>query len=1090
MNPIPQNLRHLEALFDHYNVDAKGHFLGESSSFCLNCKPALPLLSTTSDVIATTTTAASSIADASILHNNLSNSPHSTLSTTPALGLHPSISGQGRSNKSTREAPSISASDNNYTSTLNSSSHDGNVLSTQSISDIISDVSSSLPRVHLNPGPRLSQGTPTSDSTTNKSLLQSSPVKKTVNSPSTVNATVYGDPDFPVVAQSNAVLSQFPKPNLARELIELFLAKVNRFVPIVPTLFLDEYDAGVPQSPLLLLAIFSIASKYSSDPMCRSDPLRAQTAGETYCKAACRLVDEFMDSPRLSTVQALFLLGKHLEESKNQGVFTKSFMYIGMAVRMAMDMGLNRNCSGWGLDPIMVEYRNRTWWFLYVYDRAQSSCYGRPYLIQDQDCGADKPKPDPSSRDPEQDLMDLELFTNAIPIFTVLGRVMSNFYPTNTSGSNFNYSIHKAYNIDSLKRGGGNEAVDSGASFLELSSSATTTAQGPRKKFRTTGKSRPKLNDQDMSQESLFGGDDNNLTPGPGPGTGSMSDPIARSQAHQEMLARQFIANQKQDAIVAELDKDLTEWVQALPTHLQWNALETKPNVYGDILHGVYYAVLILLHRPSIRVGELMSARPYSEQPNTDSNRSKEGCHSMAVCALAASRITKLAERCQNITHLERFGAGAFILLHAARIHLMLAAVPTPPRKSGSEGPGEEFIEAIRKKEQAVDQFHRSLGSLRKFSIYHWTVDGIGLSIRSLERTLAAILQEQEIDHEQEMERQRQKLLEYDAIFFDQDRDTSMTNLSESPHDTTSIHAITSEENDVGDTKPEKGSLHERAYYESMRLLELRLLYRERHHYTEDNHLEQHLQRQDSRSLLKPGMDLTHRRGLLDAAVPAMSHRSVLQQNISDLFDKVAVSQSGRTDGATATGTATGASTAGAPELVIRTYKPNTSGKIRRRGTSNSMSSNSNGTLHKSRSNTAPSRSLDISIKTLSSNQADPLSLDYSEPATNTTEVSCQDVKVSLKTEAPDMARSMSGSLSYPLHEIWPGSGLHAVEGSQTQHQPHIHQIQQLNSAVMLNTPPVDQSLVPNVTTAMMPDIASDDQRIDRGAHLSTNQPQ
>ncbi|KAI8606170.1 transcription factor domain-containing protein, partial [Dissophora ornata] len=156
-------------------------------------------------------------------------------------------------------------------------------------------------------------------------------------------------------------------------------------------MFLEEYDTGVPQSPLLLLAIFSIASKYSTDPMCRSDPTRAQTAGENYCKTACRLVEEFLDRPRLSTVQGLFLLGKHLEETKNQTFLTKSFMYIGMAVRMALDMGLNRDCSGWGLGPPQVEYRNRTWWCLYVLDRAQGSINGRPFLIQDHDCAAGKP---------------------------------------------------------------------------------------------------------------------------------------------------------------------------------------------------------------------------------------------------------------------------------------------------------------------------------------------------------------------------------------------------------------------------------------------------------------------------------------------------------------------------------------------------------------------------------------------------------------------------------------------------------------------------------------------------------------------------
>ncbi|KAF9157812.1 hypothetical protein BGX20_003718, partial [Mortierella sp. AD010] len=1045
MNPIPHNLRHLEALFDHYNVDAKGHFLGESSSFCLNCQPALPLLPSTTtpvDVNASTTavtvtvtvasptptTATSDVVNVEDASNPISLAATPTSMIGSGARRLSSITAQEQIDITARRGQQRATAN---VFTLNSSSHDGNMHSMQSISD----ESNPLPRAHSTPGRIL--GPDVSSFSATPSAAAAVPPSSSSTSSSHSNPTAYRDPEFPVVAQSTAVLSQFPKPRLARELIELFLSKINRFMPIVPTLFLEEYDTGVPQSPLLLLAIFSIASKYSSDPMCRSDPSRSQTAGENYCKTACRLVDEFLDCPRLSTVQALFFLGKHLEESKNQTFFTKSFMYVGMAVRMAMDMGLNRDCSGWGLDPIMVEYRNRTWWYLYVYDRAQGSCYGRPYLIQDQDCGAEKPKPDPWSRNPEQDMVDVEHQLQLIHIFKILGRVMSNFYPTNTSDSNFYCNVRGTCNIDLVGKG---LVADPG-----LSEPSFSTVQGSRKRSKTANKSKPKSCDLDGNQDSLAGSE--NSIRGPGLIASTVNGP----QGHQEMLARQQTANQKQDAIVAELDKDLTEWVQALPTHLQWTTLEIQPNIYGDVLHGVYYAILILLHRPSIRVGEFLPSSPNSEQskyhPASDPSRSKEGCHSMAVCAQAASRITKLAERCQNLTQLERFGAGAFILLQAARIHLMIAAVPTPPRQSmtgfNGDGPSGEFIEAIRRKENAVDQFHRSLGSLRKFSIYHWNVDGIGLSIRSLERTLAAILQEQELDHEQEMERQRQKLLEYDATFFDQDYDTNMTNPTGPINNTAAValDGSTSSEN-----KPDGESMHERAYYESMRLLELRLLYRERHRYTKDNHLEQHLQRQDSKS----GMDLVHRRGLLDVAAPDMSYRSVLNHNISDLFDK-SVPQSGRPDGTiTSAGTTPTISTASVPGLVIRTYKPNTSGKVKRRGGSNAGSSSAS--HQRSRSGTIQSKGPDDNLKVTSLTPDDSTPQDDIETRAVKNDPPILDAKGLMPIAVPDMMRSMSGLSNYSVTNVWPGSGmeLNIVPGTQTHQQQQQQQQQQQESSSTL----------------------------------------
>lgn len=291
-----------------------------------------------------------------------------------------------------------------------------------------------------------------------------------------------------------------------------------------------------------------------------------------------------------------------------------------------------------------------------------------------------------------------------------------------------------------------------------------------------------------------------------------------------------------------------------------------------DILHGLYYVVLILLHRPSVRVGELMPTTPTSKQDKCpfepDAVMSMEGCHSITVCIQAAQRITTLAERCQNLTHLERFGTGPYILLHAARVHLMVAAIPTPARQTGTGHAGcglsIQFIEMVRKKEQAVDQFHRSLGCLRKFSVYHWTVNGIGVSIRTLERTLAAILQEQEMDQEQELERQRQKLAEYDAGFFEQDgtmADTTNTAASAEVPNVVKEKGLILDDGTASGNKSEEDSSNERAYYESMRFLEMRLLYQERHRYSKDNHLEEHLQRQVSQPLLNAGMDLLPRRG-------------------------------------------------------------------------------------------------------------------------------------------------------------------------------------------------------------------------------------
>ncbi|KAG0222135.1 hypothetical protein BGX31_009322, partial [Mortierella sp. GBA43] len=900
MNPVPPPLRHLEALFDHYNVDSKGHFLGESSSFYLSHKPLLPVLLP---------------ADSNSSASGAASAPSTEPSAPTAEPNHPSRPSPLRHASSSQASPP--------------------------------------------PEPYMGPGVPLADSAVHASATDGLD-----------RSRIYRELRYPVMEPSiQMAMSQFPPPRLARELIVVYLSKINRFMPLVPTVFLDEYDAGVPQSPFLLLAIFAIASKYSSDPRCRSDPLRAQTAGEGYCKAACRLVDEFLDCPRLSTVQGLFLLGKHLEETKNQAMNTKSFIYIGMAIRMAMAMGLNRNCSGWGLEGSTQqgEYRNRTWWYLYVYDRMQGACYGRPFLIHDQDCGADKPKPDPLARNPDQDKVNVEHFVHLVHLSTLLGRVVNTFYPANTSGSNFYCNSKAGHGHAGDCAQVANMLAASGVDAAAAAAAAAASASaGSRKRTKTASRPKSKALDP-LSAAAAVGLEGAAMSEANGSGTttstttttmtttmpststttttttssstqGTMgsSRMSMGSPLQQDMLMRQYIANQKQDAIVAELDKELTEWVQALPPHLQWDTLQATHNVFGDILHGLYYVVLILLHRPSMRVGELMTTATVTRQGKcpleADTMLRLEGCHSMSVCAQAASRITKLAERCQVLTHLERFGAGAYILLHAARVQLVLASIPTPPRQTGSGpggcGPSVEFIEGVRKRDEAVDQFYRSLGSLRKFSVYHWTVDGISTSIRTMERILAAVLQEQEMDQEQELERQRQKIWHYGggggggAGFFDHEGGGGAM------HDTTPLgHSSSSfsfnahrdkgggggsDENIAGGDKPEEEEslpLHERTYYESMRFLEMRLLYQERHRYSKDNHLEEHLQRQDSQPLMNPGMDLAPRR-----LEPPTPNRTEGPAASSRLFASTPAPPLAPNK----------------PELVIKPYKPNM-GKTRRR---------------------------------------------------------------------------------------------------------------------------------------------------------------
>ncbi|CAG8696898.1 10358_t:CDS:2, partial [Racocetra fulgida] len=57
------------------------------------------------------------------------------------------------------------------------------------------------------------------------------------------------------------------------------------------------------------------------------------------------LKDEF-DSATLTNIQALVLLAGNLQSAKN----SSSWLYAGIAIRLAQDMGLHRDSSKWNLD--------------------------------------------------------------------------------------------------------------------------------------------------------------------------------------------------------------------------------------------------------------------------------------------------------------------------------------------------------------------------------------------------------------------------------------------------------------------------------------------------------------------------------------------------------------------------------------------------------------------------------------------------------------------------------------------------------------------------------------------------------------------
>lgn len=119
-----------------------------------------------------------------------------------------------------------------------------------------------------------------------------------------------------------------PPSDLSEHLIGLYF---KHFYPLLPLFYKRQLiPLGEPKesiSPLLLNAIYAVASRLSNDVRVRSDPKSQDTAGDVFFERAKRLLDDYYDVPRISTVQALLLLSSHQQGAMKSA---RAWLYSGM----------------------------------------------------------------------------------------------------------------------------------------------------------------------------------------------------------------------------------------------------------------------------------------------------------------------------------------------------------------------------------------------------------------------------------------------------------------------------------------------------------------------------------------------------------------------------------------------------------------------------------------------------------------------------------------------------------------------------------------------------------------------------------------
>ncbi|KAK4947643.1 hypothetical protein LTR10_013589 [Elasticomyces elasticus] len=82
-----------------------------------------------------------------------------------------------------------------------------------------------------------------------------------------------------------------------------------------------------------------------------------------------------LETGNLGLVQAFALAANYLQKRNRPN---SGYIYGGIAVRLAVSLGLHKDFHGWAATPFKQEVRRRVWWSLCVLDVGATVTYGRP----------------------------------------------------------------------------------------------------------------------------------------------------------------------------------------------------------------------------------------------------------------------------------------------------------------------------------------------------------------------------------------------------------------------------------------------------------------------------------------------------------------------------------------------------------------------------------------------------------------------------------------------------------------------------------------------------------------------------------------
>ncbi|KAF8345885.1 fungal-specific transcription factor domain-containing protein [Amanita rubescens] len=254
------------------------------------------------------------------------------------------------------------------------------------------------------------------------------------------------------------ILAQFPSPELARNLIDLYFENINTLFTLLhrPTFerqFKDQLHKRDIWFTAVCMGMFAVASKHSDDPRVVPSNARTPSGGVDWTKAGWDYFNMCVDVHRIR--RSLFLPATLFEMQtftlmtfflRNSIAYPVGWHVVAAGLRKAQDVGAHRKKMYRGKASVDGELWKRAFWFLALFDVFGSVSLGRSCCTSEEDYDLDLPlevddqywetsNPEEAFKQPKGVPSKISALNCLIKIGRILGFVQKTLYGIDKSAS-------------------------------------------------------------------------------------------------------------------------------------------------------------------------------------------------------------------------------------------------------------------------------------------------------------------------------------------------------------------------------------------------------------------------------------------------------------------------------------------------------------------------------------------------------------------------------------------------------------------------------------------------------------------------------